>query len=46
VKAGTYIVQALPEQGSPLPRPPAPERVQVHPGRFTDITITYDTGIR
>ena len=43
---GTYVVGALAYGGSPLPRPPAARRVQVHPGRYTHITITYDTGIR
>jgi hypothetical protein len=41
----TYVVQPLPVNGS-LPRPPAPIQVQVRAGRFTNITITYDTGIR
>jgi len=43
---GAYVVQALPRAGSPFPRSPPPRRVQVHPGRFTVITIIYDTGIR
>lgn len=43
---GAYTVQALPLVGSPFLRPPSPLRVQVRPGRFTVITITYDTGIR
>jgi hypothetical protein len=43
---GSYVLQALPRSGSPFPRPPTPLRVQVHAGRFTNITITYDTGIR
>lgn len=43
---GAYTVQALPRAGSPFPRPPSPSRVQIRPGRFTVITITYDTGIR
>ena len=46
LSAGTYIVQGLPEANSPLPRPPAARRVRVRPGRFTSLTITYDTGIR
>jgi hypothetical protein len=41
-----YLVQALPQHGSPFPRPPAARGVQVRPGRFTHLTITYDTGIR
>jgi hypothetical protein len=32
--------------GSPLPRPPAARRVRVYGGRFTFVTIAYDTGIR
>ncbi|MHB8491118.1 MAG: hypothetical protein ACYDA6_02740 [Solirubrobacteraceae bacterium] len=43
---GTYTVQALPQAGSPLPRPPSPRSVQVRQGHFTAVTITYDTGIR
>jgi hypothetical protein len=43
---GTYVVQGLPLAGSPLPRPPGPLRVQVRARRFTNISITYDTGIR
>ena len=43
---GSYILQALPQPGAPFPRPPAALRVQVHARRFTNITITYDTGIR
>jgi hypothetical protein len=43
---GIYIVQGLPEANPPLPRPPAARRVRVRAGRFTSITITYDTGIR
>jgi hypothetical protein len=44
--AGTYTVRALRLGGRVFPRPPAPLRVRVHPGRFTAITISYDTGIR
>ncbi len=43
---GTYVVTALPRAGSPLPRPPAPINVRVRSGRYTAVTITYDTGIR
>jgi hypothetical protein len=43
---GTYVVKALPRAGSPFPRPPAARQVQVRDRRFTEITITYDTGIR
>jgi hypothetical protein len=43
---GTYVVQALAQAGSPFPRPPAAIRVTVHTRRFTNVTITYDTGIR
>ena len=42
----TYVVQALPLSGSSFPRPPSALMVKVHAGRFTHITITYDTGIR
>jgi len=41
-----YVVQALRQNGSFYPRPPAPVQVRVDPGRLTHITITYDTGIR
>jgi hypothetical protein len=44
--AGTYVVVALARAGSPFPRPPAASRVKVDAGRFTFVTITYDTGIR
>ena len=44
--AGTYTVKALPQARSPFPRPPSPRRVQVRAGRFTTITVVYDTGIR
>jgi hypothetical protein len=44
--AGRYIVTALPRSGSPFPRPPGSFETGVHPGRFTYITITYDSGIR
>jgi hypothetical protein len=43
---GTYIVQPLPESGSPFPRPPGQRLVRVRAGRFAYITVTYDTGIR
>jgi hypothetical protein len=43
---GTYVVQPLPQGRSPLPRPPAPSTARVRAGQFTNITITYDTGIR
>ena len=43
---GSYVVQGLPTSRSGLPRPPAPERVRVYPGRLTRITLNYDTGIR
>ena len=43
---GRYTVTALPRSGSPFPRPPGPVETAVHPGRFTYITITYDSGIR
>ena len=42
----TYVVQALGQNGSFYPRPPAPVQVRVNTGRLTHITITYDTGIR
>lgn len=43
---GTYFVQPLARAGSPYPRPPGTRRVRVRTGRFTSMTITYDTGIR
>jgi hypothetical protein len=43
---GNYVLRPLPRAGSAYPRPPAPLRVQVHAGRFTSVTISYDTGIR
>ena len=43
---GTYIIHALPENGSPFPRPPADSRVRVRRGRLAHVTISYDTGIR
>jgi hypothetical protein len=44
--AGSYVLRPLPRAGSPYPRPPGPLQVQVNRGRFTSVTITYDTGIR
>ena len=44
--AGTYVVAALARAGATLPRPPATRRVRVRVGRYTFVTITYDTGIR
>ncbi len=46
LRAGTYVVVALARAGSPFPRPPTASRVKVDAGRFTFVTITYDTGIR
>jgi hypothetical protein len=43
---GTYVVQALAHAGSALPRPPAARRVQVHAGRYTLVTMSYDTRVR
>ena len=42
----TYVVQALRQNGSFYPRPPAPVQVRVDSGHLSHITITYDTGIR
>jgi hypothetical protein len=44
--AGAYVVRPLARPGSPFPRPPSPIEVRVSSGRFTHVTITYDTGIR
>jgi hypothetical protein len=46
LEPGTYVVRALSEGRSSFPRPPAPQRVVVHAGRLSHITIMYDTGIR
>jgi hypothetical protein len=46
VYPGTYHVQALAHAGSALPRPPAARRVQVHAGRYTLVTMSYDTRVR
>ena len=46
LRPGTYLVTPEPKAGSPFPRPPAAEQVRVRPGRYTRITVTYDTGIR
>jgi hypothetical protein len=43
---GAYVVTPLARRGSPFPRPPRPSQVTVRAGRFTRVTITYDTGIR
>jgi hypothetical protein len=43
---GRYFVQGLLSAGSVYPRPPARVMVRVMSGRFTRITLTYDTGIR
>lgn len=44
--AGDYVLRALPHAGSPLPRPPAPMHVRVRVGRYTSVTVSYDSGIR
>jgi hypothetical protein len=43
---GTYVLRALGPASSPFPRPPAPVRIRVRAGRYTDVTVSYDTGIR
>jgi hypothetical protein len=43
---GEYTLEGAPQAASPFPRPPRPLQVQVSRGRFTTITLTYDTGIR
>jgi len=43
---GLYVVRPQSRRGSAFPRPASPRRVRVRAGRFTYITITYDTGIR
>jgi hypothetical protein len=46
LRAGRYVVKALPENQSLFPRPPRAFDIRVHAGRFTRMTITYDSGIR
>jgi len=46
LRPGVYVVQGLSRNGSPFPRPPGPRRVSVSPGRYTHMTVNYDTGIR
>jgi len=46
LRAGRYVVTPERTNSSGFPRPPAPFRVDVAPGHFTHVTITYDTGIR
>ena len=43
---GLYALRPLARPGSPFPRPPEPSKVRVRAGRYTHVTITYDTGIR
>jgi hypothetical protein len=43
---GRYTLTPLAQPGSPFPRPGPPQTVTVHTGRFTYVTVTYDTGIR
>ena len=43
---GAYTVEGTPQPAGPFPRPPRPLQVRVSRGRFTTITLTYDTGIR
>lgn len=43
---GTYVISGQAHSGSPLPRPPGPFHVSVRTGRYTAVTITYDSGIR
>jgi hypothetical protein len=40
---GRYLLR--PQAGRPLPRS-SPQTVTVHPHRYTDVTIRYDSGIR
>jgi hypothetical protein len=43
---GDYDVEPLPIDGGPLPAPGPAQRVTVTHNRYTEITVTYDTGIR
>jgi hypothetical protein len=43
---GRYVVLGLSKPRSAYPRPPPAVTVRVLSGRFTRITVTYDTGIR
>ena len=43
---GRYTVTPLARRGSPFPRPGPPQTVTVRTGRYTRVTVTYDTGIR
>lgn len=43
---GEYTVKAQPVDDSGFPTPPADQRVTVAADRFTDIQVSYDTGIR
>ncbi|HEV3127928.1 MAG TPA: carboxypeptidase-like regulatory domain-containing protein [Solirubrobacteraceae bacterium] len=43
---GRYTIVPLAPNGSPFPRPPRPITLTVRAGRYSRVTITYDTGIR
>jgi hypothetical protein len=45
VAPGDYVVDAEPTEGRPLPFA-KPVDVTVRPGRFTEVTVAFDTGIR
>ena len=43
LEAGSYVLH--PESGDPLPRA-ADQQVDVKPGAYTSVTVSFDTGIR
>jgi hypothetical protein len=46
LRPGRYAVTAQPVSGGPLPRCPPGVHATVHPGRYTRVTISCDSGIR
>ena len=46
LRPGEYVVTALPDGNGPFPAPPAEQAVTVREGAFTEVTVSYDTGIR
>lgn len=45
LEPGTYLLDPQPKGSSPFPRG-IPQTVTVPPGKFVEVTVHYDTGIR
>jgi hypothetical protein len=46
LRAGTYVVVAVPPGATGGPPTPVPQTVQVRTGSYTQVTLEVDTGIR